>query len=82
MSALRHRTPSRSGATPRAEAHTDAPTAGPAVPLPKAAVARLTRLGVADMPWLEQGDGAMLAGHNGPEVSGPAEYFADRVKGR
>lgn len=79
---LRHRTPSRSVATPRTDAHTDTPTARPQVPLPKAAVARLSRLGTADMPWLGRGGDAMLTGYDGPEVSGPVEYSADRMKDR
>lgn len=76
--ALRHRTPSRSGAVPRTEARPDAPV--PA--LSKAATARLARLEAMDVPWLGQGQDAMLAGYDGPEVSGPPKYSADRVKGR
>ncbi len=82
MRALRHRTPSRSGATPPTEAYADAPAVRPQAPLSKAAAARLVRLGAADMPWLERGEGAMLAGYDGPEVSGAVEYSADRVKDR
>ncbi len=77
--ALRHRTPSRSGAVPRTETRVDASVA-PA--LSKAAAARLARLGVTDMPWLGQGQDAMLTGHDGPEVSGPPQYSANHVKGR
>ncbi len=80
--ALRHRTPSRSGATSRTEAYADTPAVGPQAPLSKAAAARLARLDAADMLWLGQGDGAMLAGYDGPEVSGAVEYSADGVKGR
>ena len=80
--ALRHRTPSRSGATPRAETSADASAGRPQAPLSKAAAARLARLGAADMPWLDRGEGAMLAGYDGPEVSGAVKYSADRVKGR
>ncbi len=79
---LRHRTRSRSAATPRTKAHADTPAARPQAPLPKAAIARLARLGTADMLWLGRGRDAMLAGYGGPEVSGPAEYSADRVKDR
>jgi len=79
---LRHRTPSRSAATPRTEAHAVTPTARPPAPLPKAAVARLAHLGAADMPWLGRDKDAMLTGYDGPEVSGPVEYSADRVKDR
>ncbi len=80
--ALRNRTPSRSAAVPRTEAHADTPTARPHAPLPKAAAERLARLGAADMPWLGRNKDAMLTGCDGPEVSGPFEYSADRVKGR
>ena len=80
--ALRHRNPSRSGATPRTEACADTPAVRPQAPLSKATAARLARLGAADMPWLGRGEGAMLAGYDGPEVSGAAEYAADLGKGR
>lgn len=80
--ALRHRTSSRSAAMPRTEAHPDAPMARSQAPLPKAAAARLTRLGAVDMPWLGRDEHAMLSGYDGPEVSGPVEYSADRVKDR
>ncbi len=80
--ALRHRTPSRSGATPRTEVCAYTPAVRAQAPLQKAAAARLACLGAADMPWLGRGEGAMLAGYDGPEVSGAVEYSADRVKGR
>ncbi len=79
--ALRHRTPSRSGAAPRPETHADTPLVSTPA-LSKAAVARLASLNLADMPWLGQGGDAMLAGYDGTEVSGPSEYSTDRVKGR
>ncbi len=80
--ALRHRTPSRSAAAPRTEAHADTPAARPQAPLPKGAAERLARLGAVDMPWLDRDESAMLTGYDGPEVSGPVEYSADCVKGR
>ena len=79
--ALRHRPPSRSASTPSTQAPADAP-ASPQPALPKAAAARLARLGAANMPWLGQGKDAMLDGYDGPEISGPSEYSAESVKER
>ncbi len=79
--ALRHRTPPRSGATPRPEGNATVPAA-PTTALPKAAAVRLARLGAADMPWLGQGEDAMLAGYEGPEIGGVAEYPTGPVKRR
>ena len=78
---LRHRTPSRSGAAPRPDAH-DGVAAASTPALPKAAAVRLARLNATDIPWLGQGGSAMLAGYDGPEVNGPAEYLPGPVKRR
>ena len=78
---LRHRTPHRSGAAPRPDAH-DGMAAAFTPALPKAAAARLARLNATDIPWLRQDGSTMLAGYDGPEVSGPAEYLSGPAKRR
>ena len=70
----------RSGATRREETRADPSASAPT--LPKAAAKRLARLDAANMPWLGQGEAAMLAGYEGPEISGPADRPADAAKGR
>ena len=79
--ALRHRPPPRSGATHGPEGNATVPAA-PTTALPKAAAVRLARLGAADMPWLGQGEDAMLTGYDGPEISGVAEHPANPAKRR
>lgn len=78
---LCHQAPSRSGATRQEKARADAPPAS-APALPKAAAERLARLDAADMPWLGQGQAAMLAGYDGPEVTGSIERPAHSTKRR
>ena len=79
--ALRQHTPSRSDVAHATKPRADAP-AMPTPQMSKAAAARLNRLNASDMPWLGQGSEVMLAGYEGPEVSGPVEYAAGCVKGR